>query len=52
MPTYAKFLKEILNNKKKLEEYETVSLNEECVTILQNKLLPKLKNHVSFSIPC
>ena len=30
MPSYAKFLKEILSKKRKLEEYETVALSEEC----------------------
>ncbi|XP_022864447.1 uncharacterized protein LOC111384405 [Olea europaea var. sylvestris] len=30
MPSYAKFLKEILSNKRKLEEHEIVYLNEEC----------------------
>ncbi|GKV39994.1 hypothetical protein SLEP1_g47678 [Rubroshorea leprosula] len=44
MPCYAKFLKEILSNKRKLEEYETVKLTEECSAILQNKLPPKLKD--------
>ncbi|XP_056162170.1 uncharacterized protein LOC115663395 [Syzygium oleosum] len=33
MPSYAKFLKEILANKQKLEDYETVKLNEECASI-------------------
>lgn len=28
MPRYAKFLKELLNNKKKLEEVATISLSE------------------------
>ena len=42
MPTYAKFVKEILGNKKKLEDYETVKLNEECSAIILNKLPPKL----------
>ncbi|XP_057998623.1 uncharacterized protein LOC110663240 [Hevea brasiliensis] len=51
MPSYAKFLKEILSNKRKLEDYETVALTEECSTILQNKLSPKLKDPESFSIP-
>ncbi|GKV11522.1 hypothetical protein SLEP1_g22775 [Rubroshorea leprosula] len=41
MPSYAKFLKEILANKRKLEEFEMVKLNEECFAILQNKLPPK-----------
>ena len=52
MPSYAKFLKDIIANKRKLEEYEMVKLNEECSTILQNKLPPKLKDLGSFSIPC
>jgi len=30
MPSYAKFLKEILSNKRKLEEHEIVALPEEC----------------------
>ncbi|XP_057994951.1 uncharacterized protein LOC131175259 [Hevea brasiliensis] len=52
MPSYAKFLKEILSNKKKLKDYETVALTEECSAILQNKLPPKLKDPGSFSISC
>jgi len=28
MPSYAKFMKEILSNKRKLEEHETVALTE------------------------
>ncbi|XP_057993046.1 uncharacterized protein LOC110667805 [Hevea brasiliensis] len=38
--------------KRKLEDYETVALTEECSAILQNKLPPKLKDPGSFSIPC
>ena len=52
MPTYAKFLKDILSNKRKLEEYETMALTEECSALIQNKLHPKLKDPGSFSIPC
>ena len=52
MPSYAKFLKEILANKRKLEDYDTMKLNEECSAILQNKFPPKLKNPRSFTIPC
>jgi len=52
MPTYAKFLKEILSKKRKIEECETVNLTEECSAIIQNKLPPKLKDQGSFSIPC
>lgn len=52
MPKYAKFLKEILGNKKKLGEFDTVRLNEECSAILLKKLPPKLKDPGSFTIPC
>ena len=52
MPSYAKFLKEILRNKRKLKDYETVKLNKECFAIILNKLPPKLKDPGSFTIPC
>ncbi|XP_057986658.1 uncharacterized protein LOC110660337 [Hevea brasiliensis] len=48
---FEKFL-EILSNKKKLEEFETVALTEESSAILQNKHPPKLKDPSNFSIPC
>ncbi|KAL2525879.1 Aspartic peptidase [Abeliophyllum distichum] len=52
MPSYTKFMKEILSNKRKLEEHETVMLTEECSALLQNKLPPKLKDPGSFTILC
>ena len=52
MPYYAKFLKELVSNKKKLEEYATISFTKECSAVLQNKLPPKLKDLGSFTIPC
>lgn len=52
MPNYANFLKDILANKRTLEDGEIVKLNEECSAILQNKLPPKLKDPGSFTIPC
>ena len=52
MSAYAKFLKEMLSNKRKLEKYETIALTEECSAILQNKLPENLKNPRSFSILC
>ncbi|XP_057997704.1 uncharacterized protein LOC110662057 [Hevea brasiliensis] len=51
MPSYAKFLKEILSNKRKLDDYETMALTEEYSAILQNKLPPKLKDPRRFLIP-
>ena len=52
MPKYVKFLKEVLSNKRKLMDNENVMLTEECSTILQRKLPPKLKDLGSFTIPC
>ncbi|KAK5836456.1 hypothetical protein PVK06_012245 [Gossypium arboreum] len=52
MPTYSKFLKELLTNKRKFEDLSIVELNEECSAILQNKLPTKLKDPGSFAIPC
>ncbi|XP_033513094.1 uncharacterized protein [Nicotiana tomentosiformis] len=37
VPAYAKFLKEILSSKRKLEETTVVKLNAHCSAILQNK---------------
>lgn len=51
-PRDAKFLNEILENKRKLKDYEIVKLNEKCLAILQNKLPSKLKDTGSFTIPC
>ncbi|XP_076956499.1 uncharacterized protein LOC143631710 [Bidens hawaiensis] len=52
MPKYAKFLKEVLSNKKKLEELSCVILNEECSAVVQNKLPKKMTDPGSFTIPC
>ncbi|XP_048231769.1 uncharacterized protein LOC125370427 [Ricinus communis] len=52
MPKYARFLKEILRNKRKLEDLGLVTLNEECSTILQNKLPVKRRYLGSFIVPC
>jgi len=52
IPKYAKFMKEILRNKRKFEDHETIMLNEEYSAILLYKLPPKLKDPGSFTIPC
>lgn len=52
MLSYAKFLKDILSNKRKLEEHETVMLTKEVSTWIQKKLPPKLKDTGSFNVPC
>ncbi|XP_010545186.1 PREDICTED: uncharacterized protein LOC104817633 [Tarenaya hassleriana] len=52
MPSYAKFLKDILT-KKRVMEKETVALSTEVsAAILQHTLLPKMADRGSFSIPC
>src|SRR5262249_10257812 len=52
MPKYVKYLKDIMSNKRKLKELKSVTLSEECSTILQRKLPPKLKDPGCFTIPC
>ncbi|XP_073014533.1 uncharacterized protein [Primulina eburnea] len=52
MPNYAKFIKDVMSKKRKLHEFETVKLTEECSAILQRKLPQKLKDPGSFTILC
>ena len=52
MPNYVKFMKDILSKKKRISDFETVNLIEECSAILQRKLPHKLKDLGSFTIPC
>ncbi|XP_071917169.1 uncharacterized protein [Coffea arabica] len=52
IPSYAKFLKEIMTKKRRLVDSETIVLTEECSAIIQNKLPPKLKDAESFTVPC
>ena len=52
MPKYAKFLKDLLSNKRKLEDVSTVEIGASCSSLIQNKLPPKLKDPGSFTIPC
>ncbi|XP_076905457.1 uncharacterized protein LOC143561214 [Bidens hawaiensis] len=52
MPKYAKFLKDVLSNKRKLEELSHVILSKECSAILQNKLPKKMPDPRCFTIPC
>ena len=53
MHNYAKFMKNVMSKKRRLEEYETVKLTEECSAILQRKLPKKANDLGSFIIiPC
>ncbi|GJR04338.1 reverse transcriptase domain-containing protein [Tanacetum coccineum] len=52
MPNYGKFLKELVNNKHKIEQISAAFLSDESSAILQNKVPPKLGDPRSFLIPC
>ncbi|KAL4368063.1 hypothetical protein GQ457_05G015080 [Hibiscus cannabinus] len=51
MPTYAKFLKEIVTKKRRVEKNETIAATKEYCSSLSN-LPPKRKDPGSFIIPC
>ena len=52
MPKYGKFLKDIITNKWKWNENETVPLTETYSSIISRKIPVKLKDPRSFTIPC
>ena len=52
MPSYVKFMKDILSKKIRFLDFKTVNLTKECSAILQGKLPQKLKDPGNFTIPC
>ncbi|KAL7599566.1 hypothetical protein Lser_V15G21208 [Lactuca serriola] len=52
MPKYAKFLKELLTNRKKMEEVKKVVLNDNCSAAMLNKLPKKKGDLGSLTLPC
>ena len=52
MPNYAKFLKDILNRKKKIAQEGIVKLTATCSAVIQRSLPAKMKDPGSFTIPC
>nr|GFA18087.1 hypothetical protein [Tanacetum cinerariifolium] len=52
MPKYAKMLKDLLTNKKKLLELANTPLNENFSAVLLRKLPEKLRDPGKFLIPC
>nr|GEV65439.1 reverse transcriptase domain-containing protein [Tanacetum cinerariifolium] len=52
MPNYGKFLKELVNNKHKIEQISAAFISDESSVILQNKVPSKLGDPESFLIPC
>ncbi|XP_070046116.1 uncharacterized protein [Nicotiana tomentosiformis] len=47
---YAKYIKDIVANKRRLTEFKTVALTEECSSRIQSKLPQKWKDPSSFTI--
>ncbi|GJV76681.1 reverse transcriptase domain-containing protein [Tanacetum coccineum] len=52
MPKYAKFMKDLLSKKRRMEETSRITLNERCSAIILNKIPLKVKDLGSFTIPC
>ena len=52
MPLYAKFLKEILSKKRRIEEEGVVNLTATCSAVIKKNLPEKMKDPRSFTIPC
>ncbi|XP_049388027.1 uncharacterized protein LOC125852317 [Solanum stenotomum] len=50
IPKYAKYVKDIMASKRRLTEYETVALTEECSSRIQKRLPKKLKDPSSFTV--
>ncbi|XP_016475673.2 uncharacterized protein LOC107797313 [Nicotiana tabacum] len=51
VPKYARYLRDIVANKRRHTEFETVAHTEECSARVQSKLPPKLKDPGFFTIP-
>ncbi|KAK9036815.1 hypothetical protein V6N11_021742 [Hibiscus sabdariffa] len=52
MPNYAKFLKDMVTRKKRIEEFETAAATETCLALMHNKVPAKKTDLGSFTIEC
>ena len=52
MPHYAKFMKDIISKKRKLDEGGVVSLSANFSAIIQKNIPQKMQDPRSFTIPC
>ncbi|KAK8498967.1 hypothetical protein V6N12_058004 [Hibiscus sabdariffa] len=52
MPNYAKFLKDMVTRKKRIEEFETAAATETCLALMHNKVPAKKTDPGSFTIDC
>ncbi|XP_009610242.1 uncharacterized protein [Nicotiana tomentosiformis] len=50
VPKHAKYIKDIVANKRRLAHFESVALTEECTSRIQSNLPQKLKDPGSFTI--
>ncbi|KAK8708224.1 hypothetical protein V6N13_059268 [Hibiscus sabdariffa] len=52
MPNYAKFLKDMVTRKKRIEEFEAAAATETCLALMHNKIPVKKTDPGSFTIEC
>lgn len=52
IPSYIMFLKEILSSKRKLEDHEPMAMTLDSSVMIQNMVIPKLKDLKICFIPC
>ncbi|KAL4313088.1 hypothetical protein GQ457_01G000070 [Hibiscus cannabinus] len=52
MPNYAKFLKDMVTRKKRIEEFETAATIETCLALMHNKVPAKKTDPDRFTIGC
>ncbi|KAK8597294.1 hypothetical protein V6N12_065765 [Hibiscus sabdariffa] len=52
MPNYAKFLKDMVSRKKRIEEFETAAATETCLALMHNKVPAKKSDLGCFTIEC
>ncbi|KAJ1694699.1 hypothetical protein LUZ63_011397 [Rhynchospora breviuscula] len=52
IPTYAKYLKDIISNKRPLEDLKTVRLTEQCSAVLRSEMPAKMDDPGKYTIPC
>ncbi|KAK8636345.1 hypothetical protein V6N13_124091 [Hibiscus sabdariffa] len=50
MPNYAKFLKDMVTRKKRIEEFKTAAATETCLALMHNKIPVKKTDPGSFTI--
>ena len=52
MPNYAKFMKDIINKKRKIDDCGTMNLSANCNVVIQRRMPQKMQGPGSFTIPC